>query len=123
MLHRHEIRCHRYTFTYQYDELRNSIFTVILSQVSTTIDCGESRYISNEITLSFNSVAFCHDTIATERHDGLLHVSNISVLFSCVCRRTGRDTEEDLHKVGEQAFEKGEPDSRISESLALLFTN
>jgi len=35
--------------------------------------------------------------------------------FLCACRRTRRHTEEDLHEVGEQAFEKGEAaDARIN---------
>lgn len=44
----------------------------------------------------------------------------ISLFFLCACRRARRHTEEDLHEVGEQAFEKGETASRINSFSPLV---
>lgn len=50
-----------------------------------------------------------HDAVAAEGNTTFL----IFLFLLCVRRRTRRYTEEDLHEVGEQAFEKGETASRI----------
>lgn len=43
------------------------------------------------------------------------------VVFLCACRRERRHTEEDLHEVGEQAFEKGETTASRINGLFFFF--